>query len=97
MNRLLVAATVLCVSCGSADPDALDGSKYGRACAAATDCVAVTLHPCGCACAEAAISTSAKAQWQADKNAISCAPVTCSADCAATTVSCAAGACQLSF
>ena len=100
MMRLFVFVGVMLLgsACGgpsSTQGPALDGSSYSKACSQASDCLAVTLHPCGCACVEAAISQQAKVQWQNDKNTLVCQPVTCEANCIAPTVACESSLCVL--
>ena len=97
MRWLVMAVAFSACGTGVRTDPALDGSKYDQSCSQASDCLGVTLHPCGCACLEIAISQRAKVQWQNDKNALVCQPVTCQADCAQATVACTASKCALTY
>jgi hypothetical protein len=95
---LLALAVAACSGGGVNMGPAIDISQVSKSCSVATDCVSVTLHPCGCGCPEAAIASSDKAKYQAAKNAIVCtAPITCQADCVAPTTVCTAGTCALAL
>ncbi|MDP1825325.1 MAG: hypothetical protein Q8L48_18860 [Archangium sp.] len=60
--------TLLFFACG--DPTILDGKAYSRACAVSADCVGVFLgNQCeACGCPNAAIASSDKVTYEADRS-----------------------------
>ena len=97
--RIAFLALLFAVSCG--DPRVLDGKSYSTKCTVAADCVGVFFgnqcEPCGCP--NAAIATSARVTYEADRSSalaacgaretIACGP------CQDKPIACTAGACGL--
>lgn len=97
--RIAYLVLLFAASCG--DPRVIDGKTYSKSCTVASDCVGVFFgnqcEPCGCP--NAAIATSGKITYDADRSnalavcgprpAIACAP------CQDKPVTCTSGACGL--
>lgn len=99
IRSLLVLAVVSFAACGA--PSTIDGKKYKTECAAPADCAAVFFgDQCGvCACPNAAISSSEKVLYDADRSAAiaTCGPraaVACG-PCEDRVLTCTAGVCGL--
>lgn len=99
IRSLLVLAAVSFVSCGA--PSTIEGTKYKTECAVPADCAAVFFgDQCRlCACSNAAISSSDKVLYDADRSA---AIATCGAQpavacspCQDRVLTCTAGVCGL--
>lgn len=94
---LVLTSSVLTTACG---PVLISDKNLSHACATAADCVAIFVgDACSvCQCGNAAIASSAKAQYDKDLAAAQafCGPrpaVAC--DCAPSNVQCAQGACLI--
>jgi hypothetical protein len=73
MRALLIACLGL-LSCGSPARTGLSLSDYSTRCAAAAECVAVTVGAlCPCACPNAAINRSDLPRYEADRMQVRCA------------------------
>ena len=89
----------LAAACGN--PTLIDGKAYSKTCSAPADCAGVFFgnqcEPCGCP--NAAIATSAKVTYDADRSAAQAAcgprPAIACGPCQQITLTCAGGACGL--
>lgn len=97
--RIVFFALLLAASCG--DPRIIDGKSYSTQCSVAADCVGVFFgNQCeACGCPNAAIATSARITYEADRSS---AIATCGAReaiacaaCQEKPVACTAGVCGL--
>jgi hypothetical protein len=99
MRSFLLASALLLAACGN--PTVIDGKSYSKTCTLASDCVGVFFgdqcSPCGCA--NAAVATSAKITYDADRSAAiaACGPrpaIACAA-CQEVVVKCTADGCGI--
>ena len=97
--RVPLLLTLCLAACGA--PTVLDGKAYSKSCTVAADCVAVVFgDQCQpCTCPNAAIASSDKVTYEADRSAAraACGPVSdavCAA-CQAMPPVCSAGVCGL--
>ena len=99
MRFFLLAFAVLAAACGN--PTLIDGKDYSKTCTVPADCAGVFFgnqcEPCGCP--NAAIATSAKVTYDADRSAAIAAcgprPAIACGPCQDIVLTCTAGVCGL--
>lgn len=99
MRLFVLCFVLLAAACGN--PTVIDGKDYAKSCTVPSDCVGVFFgnqcQPCGCP--NAAIATSAKVTYDADRSAAIAAcgprPTILCGPCQDVALTCTAGACGL--